>query len=695
MSQHATGANTPLVPSLDPVTKTEIPNFAKNDVKGFEAWQKKRDPFMSYQEIDKMDVPWLEIGRRTVIDWGRVPKGWRPVEHATAGQPSTWGWQEFNEFHTSWGIITDPRLDFDPTDEKEVTGVSSRHGYGLFRAAFYKKGIVIKEESLEDWGIPDEPTAPPYPQLHGYWIKIPSILQILGKRKPTEGMKLMTPLNKRLSLHNATTAESQKFDILLEQTMCFFEETVPDHWRRYIPDKELADFLEEEYRLIDQVWTPKISKITRKAGAADELSVQPDYKALSKLMTKISGYKQAILNSRIPREINIGDSSIDANMDQSYEWIEYQYTMISLRLKMEAIIVQLGMHLQKMAIQEPHLQNPWNMAHLGPPPPKFATGANIVPIGRRLMTADDFKATEYNPYSTLTAQQRADNFNRYYEDLDAGRDPLRGRTPYRAPVVPWERNASPQDGDQGTTRVKDKPEDGELSLHSAAVGRGEYRGSDDDRSPSPPIKPPGGMRPGGGGGPSGPGGGGPGRGGPGRRGPGGGDPGGGGGAPDPNDPDDPGAQANQDMPFGRTADNPVLFTPAPPPDRNPPQNQDPTIDNKIKIVDIPEWDGYDSTLVSWMLQINDISLRSETVWTRLGAAVPLRYTKLAQSWWQNTLPQDKAQYAINWGTMRAAIAEQWMTREWKDKQIRLAQEIEYRETKHQLNDRFNTTTGNV
>ena len=116
---------------------------------------------------------------------------------------------------------------------------------------------------------------------------------------------------------------------------------------------------------------------------------------------------------------------------------------------------------------------------------------------------------------------------------------------------------------------------------------------------------------------------------PGRGPPGGGPPGGGRGgpfgqAPDPNNPNPGNPGANQWMP--RRPQRPA-----------PPQNQAQgnnqmgfRFDKRIKLSEIPTWDGNGDTLPEWLDTLNHISSRSLEIFQDLGQVAPLRLTEAAQ-----------------------------------------------------------------
>ena len=62
------------------------------------------------------------------------------------------------------------------------------------------------------------------------------------------------------------------------------------------------------------------------------------------------------------------------------------------------------------------------------------------------------------------------------------------------------------------------------------------------------------------------------------------------------------------------------------------QSREVHFDIKLKLDNIPSWDGDPDTLAKWILKINTISEESTTVFTQLGHLVPKRLERDADSW---------------------------------------------------------------
>ena len=105
-----------------------------------------------------------------------------------------------------------------------------------------------------------------------------------------------------------------------------------------------------------------------------------------------------------------------------------------------------------------------------------------------------------------------------------------------------------------------------------------------------------------------------------------------------------------------------------------------TFDHKLKVADLPEWNGNPDTLAKWIKRITQISEGSPAVYRQLGKLVPQRLTSSAETWyWSLTADRRKATEE-NWGTLRDAIKGYYMNRSWLDKQKSRANKATYRDS---------------
>jgi hypothetical protein len=109
---------------------------------------------------------------------------------------------------------------------------------------------------------------------------------------------------------------------------------------------------------------------------------------------------------------------------------------------------------------------------------------------------------------------------------------------------------------------------------------------------------------------------------------------------------------------------------------------DPRIDNRIKLHDIPDWDGDDDTLIDWDVKLAELARQGPTLSRQLGQFVPLRLTNYALNWWINMDEPTRAALSINWPTLREAITNVWMTPDWFDRMREKALAIRFRDSDH-------------
>ena len=90
-------------------------------------------------------------------------------------------------------------------------------------------------------------------------------------------------------------------------------------------------------------------------------------------------------------------------------------------------------------------------------------------------------------------------------------------------------------------------------------------------------------------------------------------------------------------------------------------------EKKIKISDVPQWNGDGDTILEWLDELNHISYRNPNVYYELGLIAPLRVTDAAKRWFYAlTLPQQR--YAQqSWGEFKLAISTFFMNQQWFDR----------------------------
>jgi hypothetical protein len=105
-------------------------------------------------------------------------------------------------------------------------------------------------------------------------------------------------------------------------------------------------------------------------------------------------------------------------------------------------------------------------------------------------------------------------------------------------------------------------------------------------------------------------------------------------------------------------------------------------DTKLKPDIIPTWNGNESTLGRWLMQINELAQRSASVFRGLGDIVPTRFRDQAASWWYSLPDYHRQSVTINWDTLKDEIRTFWMNQSWIEKTQRSAIRAAYRQTGH-------------
>lgn len=105
-------------------------------------------------------------------------------------------------------------------------------------------------------------------------------------------------------------------------------------------------------------------------------------------------------------------------------------------------------------------------------------------------------------------------------------------------------------------------------------------------------------------------------------------------------------------------------------------------DTKLKPDVIPTWDGDDEKLGKWLIKINEIAARSNSVFKGLGDVVPMRLTGKASEWWYSLNKSDRNASTLNWDTLKQRISDYWMNQAWVNKMQSRALRARFREPGH-------------
>jgi len=106
-------------------------------------------------------------------------------------------------------------------------------------------------------------------------------------------------------------------------------------------------------------------------------------------------------------------------------------------------------------------------------------------------------------------------------------------------------------------------------------------------------------------------------------------------------------------------------------------------DRKIKNSDVPEWDGDDETLLTWLERVNQLASRSRHIYDELGQILPQRLIKKAHEWFYALTDVQQDYTQRNWGTFRLAISTHFMNPHWLEKMKLRTLRMRYRQKSHE------------
>ena len=92
------------------------------------------------------------------------------------------------------------------------------------------------------------------------------------------------------------------------------------------------------------------------------------------------------------------------------------------------------------------------------------------------------------------------------------------------------------------------------------------------------------------------------------------------------------------------------------------------LEDKLKLNDVPKWDGNTDTIILWLSKINNLARYSGKIHDQLGSIVPRRLEGAAESWYWSLPLSYRDQIEVSWTTLKGAISRYYMNRKWLDKQ---------------------------
>ncbi|QRV77001.1 hypothetical protein RhiJN_19846 [Ceratobasidium sp. AG-Ba] len=103
------------------------------------------------------------------------------------------------------------------------------------------------------------------------------------------------------------------------------------------------------------------------------------------------------------------------------------------------------------------------------------------------------------------------------------------------------------------------------------------------------------------------------------------------------------------------------------------------VEQKLKILDLPEFNGSDTNHIDWLTKVNNLAEQSNIIATQLGSLLPYRFKERASNWWFS-IPRDTRDYiTIDWYLLRAAISSHFMNATWMAKQRSYANKMRFRD----------------
>ena len=104
--------------------------------------------------------------------------------------------------------------------------------------------------------------------------------------------------------------------------------------------------------------------------------------------------------------------------------------------------------------------------------------------------------------------------------------------------------------------------------------------------------------------------------------------------------------------------------------------------DKLKLNDVPKWDGNTDTIILWLSKINNLACYSKKIHDQLGSIIPQRLEGAAENWYWSLPSTYWNQIESSWAMLKAAISQYYMNRKWLDKQKGRATCAYYREPRY-------------
>jgi hypothetical protein len=147
----------------------------------------------------------------------------------------------------------------------------------------------------------------------------------------------------------------------------------------------------------------------------------------------------------------------------------------------------------------------------------------------------------------------------------------------------------------------------------------------------------------------------------------------------------PNLVSNKESPFtGSTPSSAPPRTPhnSPSGSQISPRNLAPHFDTKLKPDIVPEWDGDEDTLLTWLHKVNTLAERSEVVAEQLGAIIPFRLKGEADEYWCSLPKSIQIEASKDWISIRHILMRYFMNDSWTIRQREKCRLMKWREAGH-------------
>jgi hypothetical protein len=102
-------------------------------------------------------------------------------------------------------------------------------------------------------------------------------------------------------------------------------------------------------------------------------------------------------------------------------------------------------------------------------------------------------------------------------------------------------------------------------------------------------------------------------------------------------------------------------------------------DKKLKISDVPTWDGNTDNILDWLDEVNHMSYQNQRIHNDLSMMVPLHLEGTAKNWFHTLDPRIQNQIQRSWGEFKLALTTYFMNQQWFDRMKMRVLQMHYRQ----------------